>query len=944
MWPYLAPRPSVPNLTFIVVMLHSNFFRCAGTRLHLLSLSCLAFVSFPFVSFAGITIPPVAGTQAVDLNDGNNDFVANPGETIDYDIRLTSIPIGPGATNISVEDTVDPNATLVPGSLKVGPVGIDDTYAVNGNIGISVAAVSGVLANDLDPDGGLNPTLTVSATNSTATKGSVTVNADGSFSYTPPAGFVGSDSFEYTVRDAQGLDGLSQGKVTLTVANPVWFIDDSDLTADDATAGTLANPFNSIAAFNTRNNGGLGNAGDGHGVFLYRGLGAPAGAFALRNAQVLLGQGVAISSTTLGFSLAPFSEALPAVSSPPVINGSASAIQLGINNTIRGLNVGNVPSSSFAIVGANFGTLTLSDFNTSGTGGIFNLSNGSLNATTNITSLASTGSNTGMILTNVSGTGLVVASVTSIDQFSGNGMRLMDSRAPIHFGQLDITTLPALVEPTGVGLFASNMGSITSTTGILNVGDAVAVDIDNANLSLVFQSVTADGSNRGIDLDTTVGSFIITGVGTTSGSGGMISNAVNDGIFLNNAAGVSVSNLNMSTIGRSAVYGRNGCSNVTLRNGTFTTIGGTAAAGLHALNFDGVDGDGLASVVGTLQLSGITINGMADTALMVHNETGMLAVTVNESSSFVNNDDVHGQYGINIESNGSAAINLTVDGTSFDQIESSAINFEHDSSGTNQLIVTNSSSTNGGGLNDSGGGGITAIASNSGSFNIVINGNNLTDVSGPGVLIAGAVNSSQTLTARIGASGSGNVITGRHTSPELLEDGIGIQKDSGGDWDIAIAANTISVGGGSASNLFHGIYVRNRDNAASLTMLVVDNTVSDTDAEGFRFYSDDDILGGSDPTTQLTLSNNSFATPSLFLTAAVEFRVNDQAAVCLNMFDNTLLSTDEIIIDVDIGASFGVYQSSSVALSALNGNATITALGTVDYAQPLCPLPVIPTL
>ncbi len=68
-----------------------------------------------------------------------------------------------------------------------------------------------VLANDTDPDG---DALTVAAVG-TAANGALTLNSNGSVTYTPAAGFVGNDSFTYTLRDATGA--TATGTVTITV-------------------------------------------------------------------------------------------------------------------------------------------------------------------------------------------------------------------------------------------------------------------------------------------------------------------------------------------------------------------------------------------------------------------------------------------------------------------------------------------------------------------------------------------------------------------------------------------------------------------------------------------------------------------------------------------------------------------------------------------------------
>ena len=71
------------------------------------------------------------------------------------------------------------------------PVGNDDSGT--GEKGDDITG--SVLANDTDADG---DDLTA-ALLSGPTNGSVVLNADGTYTYTPNAGFVGNDSFTYTV-------------------------------------------------------------------------------------------------------------------------------------------------------------------------------------------------------------------------------------------------------------------------------------------------------------------------------------------------------------------------------------------------------------------------------------------------------------------------------------------------------------------------------------------------------------------------------------------------------------------------------------------------------------------------------------------------------------------------------------------------------------------------
>src|SRR5690242_8330319 len=66
-----------------------------------------------------------------------------------------------------------------------------DSYATNSGILLVVDAGHGVLANDVDAAGAL------ASVSSSPVHGTLNFSADGSFTYTPTAGFVGTDTFSY---------------------------------------------------------------------------------------------------------------------------------------------------------------------------------------------------------------------------------------------------------------------------------------------------------------------------------------------------------------------------------------------------------------------------------------------------------------------------------------------------------------------------------------------------------------------------------------------------------------------------------------------------------------------------------------------------------------------------------------------------------------------------
>ena len=132
-----------------------------------------------------------------------------------------STPITPGAHSIYLSifdagDGVFDSAVLLD-NLRVGsgtcsagtnqaPLAVDDSATTTQN----TAKTVNVLSNDSDVDGG---TLSVTG-NTQPSHGTVTCTAS-ACTYTPAAGYTGSDSFTYTVSDGQG--GSDTGTVTVNV-------------------------------------------------------------------------------------------------------------------------------------------------------------------------------------------------------------------------------------------------------------------------------------------------------------------------------------------------------------------------------------------------------------------------------------------------------------------------------------------------------------------------------------------------------------------------------------------------------------------------------------------------------------------------------------------------------------------------------------------------------
>src|SRR5919108_4540585 len=180
--------------------------------------SALAQVSFSGASsFAAGDFP-----ESVAVGDFNGDSdpdlaVANFGSG-DVSVLLgaagggfgaaTSFAAGNGPESVAVGDfngDSDPDlavANAISDDVSVllntrgTPVAADDAYSTNEDAPLTAAA-PGRARNDSDPDG--DP-LTASVLSGPA-HGTLTLNADGSFTYTPAANFNGTDSFTYKAGD-----------------------------------------------------------------------------------------------------------------------------------------------------------------------------------------------------------------------------------------------------------------------------------------------------------------------------------------------------------------------------------------------------------------------------------------------------------------------------------------------------------------------------------------------------------------------------------------------------------------------------------------------------------------------------------------------------------------------------------------------------------------------
>lgn len=154
---------------------------------------------------------PLSAALAVGPTHGSVSVAANG--------RVSYTPsagyVGPDSfTYVASDGIASAGATVTISVTNAVPVAVGDRYAVVGDGPTTIAAADGVLVNDLDGDAdGLVASLTAGPTS-----GTLTLSANGRFTYQPDAGFVGVDSFRYTASD--GVASSAAALVVLTVSAP----------------------------------------------------------------------------------------------------------------------------------------------------------------------------------------------------------------------------------------------------------------------------------------------------------------------------------------------------------------------------------------------------------------------------------------------------------------------------------------------------------------------------------------------------------------------------------------------------------------------------------------------------------------------------------------------------------------------------------------------------
>lgn len=653
-------------------------------------------------------------------------------------------------------------------TLAAPPTATADAYTATGNVGLTMPVASGVVQNDtlngatLDGFGATAGTADGTVPNgsntvTTSNGGTVTLAADGSFTYDPPAGYTGADSFYYDLHNAAG-DAV--GQATVTVSHMIWFVDNAAGSAGD---GRLDHPFNSLSGIASINSGSAPHPQSGDTIFVYSGSGAYTGGITLRSSQLLIGQGAGASIATIsGITLAPHSNTVPSTggTAPTFTAAGGNDVTLATDNTVRGVTLSDRTGS--AISGSSFGTLTVQgDVTISGSGQALNLANGSLatiftsitstSGTNGISLVGDTGSffNFGGTLSGSSGDEFVVSGGSANVTDHGTIAKTGSGKALNVSGETGgtVTDTASITDTDGSGSgisLTNNTGATVTLTGgmQLSTGSNTAftatgggtVNVDNTNGSntlattsatalnvssttigatgLKFQSISASGGTCGINLSSTGSTGGLTVSGTGSGfTGGTLQSASTAGVCLSSTASPSLSYMQIKS-NPEGVKGTS-VSGFTLANSTVS--GNGSAGGQYGIDFSG-------GLIGAASISSSTVTASADDNMVVTDSSGTLSLTVTGSTFSATGTGATGD-GLLINANGTSSVTLSATGSHFTNNNGAQLDFESTSSASNTVTFSSNTVTESGTV---AGGGLIIAAANSSSTTLTVDSNTIT--------------------------------------------------------------------------------------------------------------------------------------------------------------------------------------------------------------------------
>ncbi|HMJ96488.1 MAG TPA: Ig-like domain-containing protein, partial [Thermoleophilaceae bacterium] len=623
-----------------------------------------------------------------------------------------------------------------------------------------------ILAGDTDVDGP-GPLTVTPGSFATNDGGSVTIEADGDFTFEPKASTSCTDSsdfFDYTIEDSGSPEQTDVGRVTIAIAGCARYVNNDDAEGND---GTSEKPFDTLAQAESAS-----AAGDS--IFVYDGDDTNSGYSAgidLKANQKLIGEAAAliVSGDTL--------HAADGANRPSLTDNNADVVALDDNNEVRGLELDPEGTGS-GIAGAagDTGGGTIDDVRIIDTG--------------------TGGTNPGLELDSTTGTFNV--SDLTVDNSTASGT----------------TSASKGVRLNGAGTvnFASAGTISISTAG------AAGLDSDTTNMGAgsVFDDITVTGSGSGgVRLFNTTGT-------TTLGNG-----AGNDLSLTTTSGGAAA--LLLSSAGTVSVPGA-GTANISATGGPAVDTSGTPGVSLALDDVDstnsataGISLSGLGT--GTFSANSGDIGGATGTAFSVSGGSGAITYpgTLNngagQSASITNRTggavSLSGAINDTSDAGGGITVSSNTGGSTTFSNGTKTINTTGGPANNNAVVMSASDghtlNLNGGGLDIDTTTGRGLQADTSGTIQVTGSGNTIDSTTGRALEIANtdiapAGGGGGITLQRIGSNGAttGVVLNNTGTGPVTVTGSGGTCTSAGTCTGGAIQNSTgsgmslTSVGGGAS--------------------------------------------------------------------------------------------------------------------------------------------------
>ena len=151
----------------------------------------------------------------------------NGADSFKFKVTDSGDPSGCSAAPPACSDDVSSDEVTVPitvNPVNDAPVAVNDSYTATEDTALTVPT-PGVLANDTDVDAGdASGAILVTG----PAHGTLALNANGSFTYTPAANYNGADSFTYKANDGDADSNVATVSLTVTCVN------DAPVAANDS--------------------------------------------------------------------------------------------------------------------------------------------------------------------------------------------------------------------------------------------------------------------------------------------------------------------------------------------------------------------------------------------------------------------------------------------------------------------------------------------------------------------------------------------------------------------------------------------------------------------------------------------------------------------------------------------------------------------------------------